>query len=513
MRRVLILGAVLAVALVVAMVAVRRSLARGELREGVEARLSASLGAPVSIGRLSVALFPRPSVTGSNIRVGEADVDAPSIRIERVRILPRLRSLFSGDIVVEQVELGGFVVSVLRDQQRWKVPAAVPAPTSPGSGGVAIVRLQVADARVRVFDRAADGGIHERGSIDDLHSEVVAADGALRLSSITGRIAGATISGEATVDPTEVRLDLTAGEVGDDDLPAFLALLGSARPDLLRLARPASLWAAVRVDRRSSHLSGTGTVRAPEVVFDPLRLHQFEAPFTIDGPRLEFAPATFSLYGGAHEGTVGVGLATHPPEWTLDSRVTGLNTRDFLAALSGRDQRVDGTASVSAVLRGRVGEPLAKTARGHARIQLDDGVIRQFPLLAYLNRALRLAEQSGPDTQFRRLSATLAIASGAATTDDLLLEASHVHVHAAGRIGADRTLHLEGIAAVSPERSSAAIASIHELKGLRNARGEVEIPLTIRGTLDAPAFGLDLQAAIRKGIADELRRRLRRSIR
>ena len=32
------------------------------------------------------------------------------------------------DIVVEQVELGGFVVSVLRDQQRWRVPAAMPAP-------------------------------------------------------------------------------------------------------------------------------------------------------------------------------------------------------------------------------------------------------------------------------------------------------------------------------------------------------------------------------------------------
>jgi hypothetical protein len=47
------------------------------------------------------------------------------------------------------------------------------------------------------------------------------------------------------------------------------------------------------------------------------------------------------------------------------------------------------------------------------------------------------------------------------------------------------------------------------LSGLRNSRGELEIPLTISGTLDAPSFGLDVKAAIGKGIKDELMRRLR----
>jgi len=37
--------------------------------------------------------------------------------------------------------------------------------------------------------------------------------------------------------------------------------------------------------------------------------------------------------------------------------------------------------------------------------------------------------------------------------------------------------------------------------------------LTISGTLDAPAFNLDVGSVIRKGLADELRRRLRRIIR
>jgi hypothetical protein len=54
-----------------------------------------------------------------------------------------------------------------------------------------------------------------------------------------------------------------------------------------------------------------------------------------------------------------------------------------------------------------------------------------------------------------------------------------------------------------------AIRSVRELSGLRNSSGELEIPLTISGTLDAPSFGLDLKAAIGKGIKDELMRRLR----
>jgi hypothetical protein len=159
-----------------------------------------------------------------------------------------------------------------------------------------------------------------------------------------------------------------------------------------------------------------------------------------------------------------------------------------------------------------VGEPITETISGRARVELTGGVIRDFPLLAVVNQALRLAERQGRDTHFERLSATLSVGPGGATTDDLVLEAAHVRVEAAGRIGADRSLDLRGAAVISPERSSAAIASIRELSGLRNAAKEIEIPLIISGTLDAPSFGVDVAAGIRKGLTDELRRRLRRII-
>jgi AsmA protein len=181
--------------------------------------------------------------------------------------------------------------------------------------------------------------------------------------------------------------------------------------------------------------------------------------------------------------------------------------------LAGAAQRIDGTATASAALRGRVGEALDRSVRGRLDMNISNGVVRQFPLLATINRTLKLTGGEGSDTQFERLSATLNIAAGQATTDDLLLEAGHVRVQAAGRVGADRSLDLRGSAIVSAERVADAVASVRELARLRNSRGEVEVPLTITGSLDAPSFGLDVGAAVKQGLEDELRRRLRRFIR
>jgi hypothetical protein len=192
--------------------------------------------------------------------------------------------------------------------------------------------------------------------------------------------------------------------------------------------------------------------------------------------------------------------------------VSGLAIGDFLSALTGRDQRMDGTASLSGNLRGRVGEPLDRTVHGRTHVAVANGVVRNFPLITAINRALRLGQQESGDTRFERLEATLAVAAGQATTDDLVLQAGHVRVEAAGRIGADRSLALRGRAIISAEAASRAVASVREFARLRNSQGQIEAPLTISGTLDAPSIALDLKETIRKGVVDELKRRIRRWI-
>lgn len=513
MRRLLRAAVILAAIVAVGLLLVWQALRGGHAREAVEARLTATLGQPVSIGRLNITLFPRLAISGHDVRLGEAAVQAPGLAVDRVLILPRLGPLLTGEVVVRQIHLDGFTMAMLRDDEgRWHVPSVVPAPT-PGEGGDAVIeRVRVTGGHLRVFDGTPGGEVRETAGIHDLEADVTVEEGGLRFSPITGRIGSAEISGEARSGPRAIRLEFTAGRIDDDDVAVLLALLGGERPAFLRLAEPASISGAVHVDRSSSRLSGEGVLRAPEVLFEPVRLQGLEAPFAIEGSHLRFDPMTFEMYGGTHQGNVTIQVGDRST-WANESRVTGLDVGEFLDVLTGTDQRLDGTAAVSAGLRGRIDEPLDETVTGRLELVVTDGIIRDFPLLQAINRVLQLADDAGGDTRFERLSATFAIASGQATTENLQMTAEHITVRAAGRLGADRTVALRGVAAVSPDRSARAIASVRELSGLRNARGEIELPLTVSGTLDAPSFGLDLKAAIGKGIRDELERRLRGIIR
>jgi AsmA protein len=254
------------------------------------------------------------------------------------------------------------------------------------------------------------------------------------------------------------------------------------------------------------------------VGFYSLRLRGFESPFRTNGVQLTFEPATFTMYGGAHRGAMAVDLSRTPARWTLDSRMTKLDVGDFMAALTAREGQVDGTAAATAALHGAVGDTMPDGLAGRVEINIADGVIREFPLLATINRAMRLAEGDTRHTQFERLSATFALpgrgggraaGSGYATTDNLVLLARDVRVEASGRIGFDRSLNFGGLAVLSPERTASAIRSVHELSGLRNDRGELELPIKVTGTLDDPSFQIDLKAAVGRSLKEELRRRIK----
>lgn len=486
---------------------VYRAAGGASLRASAEARLSALLGQPVAIGGMRVHFLPRLSIAGTAIVVGNPATEAPSIAIERITLLPDVRSLWRGTPVIEEVRLEGLIVSVLRDLRGgWHVPAAVPAPTAGDRQGLIVRRVTVTGGRVRVFDARAGGGMAQTVSVSGVEADVNATAAGLRLAPIRARIGSAVIEGEGVTGAGAVQFDFRIAGITDGDLPALLGLVGTTRPAGLRLRAPASAAVVLTIDRRTLALSARGALRAEDVAVEPLRLQHVEAPFTLESSTLRSRPAVFRLNGGAHTGTVTVDLAGPAPRWALDSRLTGVDLGGFLDALAGSDARIDGTASVAGVVHGRLDDTLARTVAGEVHVTIVNGFVRQFPLLAAINRAARLTEGDSQDTRFERLTATVALGGGRATTQDLVMEAGQVRVEAAGAIGFDRSLALRGVAVLAPERAAAATRSVRELSGLQNEKGELEIPLTIGGTLDAPAFRLDARAVIGQGLRGLLER-------
>jgi uncharacterized protein involved in outer membrane biogenesis len=485
----------------------RQSIVGNAVRAAAEERLSAVMGQRVTIGAVGLSLTPRPAFTGADVRIGAAGEEAPAVRVERVRIVPRLRSFFSDTVRIEEISLDGFAVSLLRDTAgRWRVPAVFPAPSPDARPGVTIERVRIRGGTLRIFDAAEGGAPRQRSSIDDIETELAIDGAGLRLKPLSGRVGAAAIDGEAAVDTRTVRLSFNAPAIDDADLPRLLGLIGAARPEVLRFDERASATVSVTIDRVQSRLTGSGSIRVPSLTVQPLRLQHLDAPFTIAGSRFTFTPATFVVNEGRHQGRVTLAFDSRTAGWSTDSRVERLDVGALLDTLAARDAKIDGAGRVDAMLRGPLQEGFVNRMEGGARLAIENGVLHDFPLLAAINRTLRLAEGDAKDTRFERLSATLDIGGGGATTDNLAIEAGDIRAELAGRIDFDRSLALRGRAFVTRERVARAVASVRELARAKNARGEIELPLVIGGTLDSPQFDIDLATAIRQGVRDEMRR-------
>jgi hypothetical protein len=430
-----------------------------------------------------------------------------------VRFVPRLRSLVTDAIVIEDVFLEVLQVAALRDAEgHWHVPVALPADPAEGEPRLAVQRTKITGGRVAVFDGTPGGTAQAAGEISDIEATLAGEPDRTRLRDLRARVGRAALRGEAEIEPGAVRMNVQVDGIRDDDLPALLGLLGAERPEPLGLPDTASATVSVQMNRATGELTGRGRLGAPAVRLDPLVLRDFEAPLRIDQRRLALDPATFTLHGGTHRGRIAIDLRQAPATWSLDSTLDTIDVGDFLGTLAEGGRRLQGRGRLSAALQGRAGEPLAQTLRGRARVTVVDGVVQDFPLLSAVNQALKVADTHGRDVRFSRLSATLDIAAGRARTEDLLLEAADVRIPLTGGIGLAGALDLTGRVVFSAARSAEMIRSVRELTGLRNTRGEIEVPVTITGTADDPSFALDLQAMLGKAVEDELRRRLRRLI-
>ena len=89
---------------------------------------------------------------------------SPGLRIDRIRVVPRLRSFFSGTIRIEEVSLDGFTVSVSATRTAGTRPAVFPAPSKDSSAAVAIERVRVAGGRRSSSTRPREACARRRAS-------------------------------------------------------------------------------------------------------------------------------------------------------------------------------------------------------------------------------------------------------------------------------------------------------------------------------------------------------------
>jgi uncharacterized protein involved in outer membrane biogenesis len=471
-------------------VAAARVLASGLVRAELERQLSARLGQPVTIGRASAAIFPRLAVDLHDVTVG-----APArLTLGRIRIVTGLRPLFSK--IVEDAEV------VLHDGElRFPLafdlipsPAAAPGPAAGSPLTIASIRvIEVRRLTLVVGDQKwlteADSTIAgDRLDVTRLSA----------LSSVT-RLQGA--GALTSMSRTEGQFTVAAEPLDLDELIAFTSAF----------ARPAAAAAARSTAIPAAPMRVTVTLTAPSgrVAAQPFR--DLATTITMTDGAMSLAPLAVGALGGRFEGRVDADTRADVPMLRLTGRIDGLDVAEVLKASGsqgGITGRLGGSVALSAA--GSGAEALLRTARGSIAAAITNGTMPRLELvrpivLAFGKPSGAPAEGSG--SAFSRLGGTFALANGVINCNDLTMAARDFDVSGRGSLAlASSALSARGDVLLSSELTAQAGT---DLRRYAQENGRVVVPATIGGTLQRPAVTLDIAAATRRALGNELQRRTR----
>ncbi len=348
----------------------------------------------------------------------------------------------------------------------------------------------------------------------DITATLVRKNGALTISDLKAALPHTAIEGSGRIGDSGASLDLSTAAMDTRDLPAVMGLLGMAPIPGLSVEGATPLRVKLTVPSGPRPLSASGTASIERLRLATLTLKQVKAPFRLQAGVLTVNPLTFDSYKGKETGSVRLNLNHTPASYQVDTAMTGLDVNAALSANTAVKNTLYGTGSADGKVTGAGFDPgdLKRSLEGTAKVDIRDGVIKNFPLLAAINRVLRVTGGEGRDTKFDRLKGTFAIGKGKARTEDLKLRAGDLTVVAKGAIRFDLTLNLEALAVFSPEKSKAFTHSVGELRGLTNAQGELQIPLTIKGPVSAPVITPDLSGMVRKKLENKLKDQLKKGV-
>lgn len=499
---------------------VRRTLDPAKVRPMAEARLSAALGKPVRIGGMGLSLFPSPAVRATDIAVGENAAQAPSLSIASVRIAPDLAGLFTGRVTGVRVELDGVDCALRRDRKgRWLLPYAPPpeqktAAASSSGPAVELRSLRLKNGRFRLVDDLPPGGGKPREvvSLGEISGSLSTSGGTVRVEGLEGRFTKTDVEGSAEISDDATTLRFSSPSLNTADLPQVMALMGAAPIEGLAVSGKAPLEVELKIPAGDSPISASGSFSAAELRLGTMAVQRFEAPFQLQKGVVTLKPLTFTAYRGMETGTVTLFITRTPLGYSVKTALDGLDVNAALSANTSAKDLLLGTGNVSGIVRGAGFDAGALKSRltGEADVAVVDGVVKGVPLLAKINQALHITGGDSKDTQFESLTGHFVLGGGKAHTEDLVLKAGEMSLLAKGDVNFDLTLDFKGRAVFTPAKTAAIVHSLSDLKRFVNDRGELELPLTVKGPVSSPSINIDLTAAVKEGLKGELKNQLQK---
>jgi len=455
------------------------------MRAELERQLSAYLQQPVTIKSARAAIFPRVAISLGDVVIGAQQ----SIVLGEVRIVTGLRPLLSRR--VEQAEVRVRDGRLTLPLPFTLTPEIGPAVSQPVPA-LALTSIESIELRAITLISGGQEWLVDADCAvtgDRLEVSQLAASGPTTRLKATGTLT--SISG------LQGQFTARAEPLGVDELLAFgSGLSGGAATDSRAVSKPVPINLVVALTAPAGRLAG----------YD-LRGLTTTAAITAAGVAL--APLSVGSFGGTFAGRLDVDTGRSVPAMKLAGRVEGLDVATVLQA-AGSQGGVTGTFGGTISLSASGTETLAflRSARGTVAATIVNGAIPHLDLVRPIVLAFGKpsgAPPQGSGSTFTRLGGTFALADGTMASDDVTMASRDldmagrgtVHV-ASGAVSARTDLVL------SQELTSQAGV---DLRRYAQEDGRVVVPATISGTLQKPAVTLDIAAAARRALTNELQRR------
>ena len=470
-----------------------RSVLTGEnVRAALAAQVEHAIGQPVSIGTISADITPRATMTLGEVKIGRPE----RILVGEMHIGTDFRALLSRRIEHASLKLTGARIELPLPDFTIGASTEPPADAEPSTTPVELVSIdEIVLSNVEVIS----GGRTLRGDI-----EVVPQGKGLLIRKI------ALGADQTTINVTGRVTDL-AGPVGDlqvkagalnmDQLLAFVNDFTSGTGMGKAAAAPAPRRGSASPDPAAG-MNIALALEAESAIVNGLTLSRLNGKAHVAGDGLTLDPVSFGIFGGQYQGS----LALTPVKDTL--RFRGISTLSHIdvaaaTAFGGSPGTISGRLSGRVDFAGSGTNPaeVLKTVRARARVDVVDGIVRNLGLINSVVMATSMrpgsfgqvassAKSAPRDEPFSKLGATLEIANGSVSTNDLRFEAKDVILNAQGVVGlAASTVDFKGKVQLSDALSQQAG---RDLVRYTQEQGRVTLPATVTGSIEAPSVRIEV---------------------
>ena len=490
-RRFLLLTTGVVLVLVLALAAFAYWFLAGDgVRTSLESQATSWLGHPVRIGSASAQIFPRPAITLRDVRVG----DPVRLVLADVRVSTGLKPLWSRRI--EDAE-----ISVADTRIEMPLPFSLPtsddttASSESTSGGIQVISIRKITLRnITIASRGREITVSADSSLSSAHLNL---DRFTATAGKTSLVANGLVQLSPRLD---AQLDVKADHVDVDDL---IALADAFAPRTTPAPRTTASTTALpgRIVARVS----AETARASGV-----DVGQFATTVVAQGNRITMSPVSFQLFGGTYHGALDVDAEPGALRATFRAQIDNLDVAQ-LAAFGGVADTITGHLSGTGTFTGRGGDVASAVAAatGEGKVTIANGVLKRLGLVRtivlFFGRPAPNAP--APTDIFDRIDASFGLVRQVVAASALSLHSRDLDLVGQGTLTIP-TKALDGHMDLSLSEELSAQAGT-DLARFTREGNRVLLPAVVGGTLEAPHVTIDAGAAVRRGLRNEVQRRLK----